>query len=228
LTKGVITAIERQKGRNHERFNVFVDGDFAFAVHQDVLIKHRLLKGESIDPQRLEEALRDDERQSAYLRALRYLTSRQRTVKEIERYLARHKYEPAIVEEVVIRIKEQGYIDDERFSKALAEERLAAHGKGKRWIKQELLRKGIDRTLVQETLSGIEENSELESASEIARKRWKTMSGKGDAKDGRRKLAAYLARRGYSSGVIYAAVRAATEGSVNEEGDGELEGWEWE
>jgi regulatory protein len=224
--EGVITAVERQ-ARSKQRYNVFIDGEFAFAVHEDVLIKHRLLKGETVDPSRLEEVLRDEERQSAYVKVLRWLGSRQRTVKEIKSYLRRHKYEAAVIEDVLIRIQQQGYIDDERFSRTLAEERLASHGKGKRWIRQELLHKGVDRSIVQETLSDIDEEAELQSATNIARKRWRSAAGKDDPKDGRRKLAAYLARRGYSPSIVQSAVRAVTSDSGSDAWDDDAGEWSW-
>ncbi|WP_199623412.1 RecX family transcriptional regulator [Paenibacillus alkalitolerans] len=226
MGKGVITAVERQ-ARSKQRYNVFIDGELAFAVHEDVLIKHRLLKGESVDAGRLEEVLLDEERQSAYVKVLRWLGARHRTEKEIKAYLRRHKYEPAVVEEVLTRVRHQGYIDDERFSRTLAEERLKSHGKGKRWIRQELLHKGVDRSIVQETLADIDEEAEFRSAADIARKRWKSAAGKGDPRDVRRRLAAYLARRGYSPEIVQRAVRFVTSESDSDTWDDDAGEWSW-
>lgn len=215
MGEGVITAVERQ-AKQKQRYNVFIDGEFAFGVHEDVLIKHRLIKGARVVPDQLVEVLREDELQSAYLRVLRWLGSRQRTEKEIQRYLNRNKYEPTIVAEVIARVRSEGYVDDERFSQTVAEERLISHGKGKNWIRQELLHKGVDRSIVQMTLSQIDEDAELRSATEIARKRWRTTGDKGDAREARRKLTAFLARRGFTASIVQSAVRSVTADSADE------------
>ncbi|WP_274361389.1 RecX family transcriptional regulator [Paenibacillus thermotolerans] len=226
MREGVITAVERQ-AKQKQRYNIFIDGEFAFGVHEDVLIKHRLMKGATVHPGQLEEVLREDELQSAYLRVLRWLGSRQRTEKEIKRYLNRHKYEAAIVDEVIAKVRAQGYVDDERFSQTVAEERLVSHGKGKNWIRQELLQKGVDRSIVQTTLTQIDEEAELASATDIARKRWRTMGHKGDPREAKRKLTAFLARRGYTAGIVKSAVSSVTA-DTGDEWDDAVEDWSWE
>ena len=222
--QGVITSVEKQKKQQH-RYNVFVDDEFAFAVHEDVLMKHRLFKGQSVPPDRLAEVLRDEERQDAYVKAVRWLGSRPRTEKEIRSYLMRKEYEPATIDDCLKRLAEQKYVDDERFSRSLAEERLRRQGKGKQWIKQELLQKGVDKSTVQEAVGAIDADEEKASAAAVARKRWKTLSGQEDRVAAKRKLYAYLARRGFSAAAVREAVREATAG---EPSAGDDEDWTWE
>lgn len=222
--QGIITSVELQKRQKH-RYNVYVDEQFAFAVHEDVLMKHRLFKGQRIDAALLEEVLRDEERQDAYVRAIRWLGARQRTEKEVRLYLKRREYDDDVVEHCVSRLAAQRYIDDERFSHALAEERLRLQGKGKQWIKQELLQKGVDKGTVQEAVGSIDSEAETEAAIALARKRWRTLSRDSDRQAARRKLYGYLARRGYSASAVRAAVNAAAADDGETE---ETEDWGWE
>ncbi|MCI3919500.1 RecX family transcriptional regulator [Paenibacillus sp. TRM 82003] len=222
--QGLITSVELQKRQKH-RYNVFVDEQFALAVHEDVLMKHRLFKGERIDAARLQEVLKDEERQDAYVRAIRWLGARPRTEKEVRMYLKRREYEDEVIDECVKRLAEQRYIDDERFSHALAEERLKLQGKGKQWIKQELLQKGVDKGTVQETIGSLDPEDETEAAVKLARKRWRSLAKEEDSAAARRKLYGYLARRGYSASAVRAAVNAAAE---DEGATEETDEWTWE
>lgn len=218
---GIITSVERQK-RPH-RYNIFVDEKFAFAVHEDVLIKHHLFKGQSVEPDLLEQVLYDEERQEAYLKVIRWLGSRQRTELEIRSYLQRKDYAESVSDDCLSRLKRERYIDDERYSAILAEERLKRQGKGKMWVRQELLHKGVDKDTVQEVVASIKADDEAASAAAVARKRWNTLAKQEDQASARRKLYGYLARRGFSPSVISKAIREATGG---ERGIGSAENWE--
>ena len=44
----LITSIEKQK-KSRFRYNIFLNEQFAFSVHEDMLVKHRLLKGQYIN-----------------------------------------------------------------------------------------------------------------------------------------------------------------------------------
>ena len=49
----IITKVEKQKRGKH-RYNIYLNEEYAFSVHEDILIKHRLNKGESLHPQEIE------------------------------------------------------------------------------------------------------------------------------------------------------------------------------
>jgi len=209
-TSGIVTSVEVQKKQKH-RYNIYIDEQFAFAVHEDVLMKHQLFKGKHVDPQLMAEVLRDDERQQAYLKTIRWLGGRGRTEKEIRLYLRRKEYEDAIIDECIDRLKKERYVNDERLSKQLMEERLTLQGKGKIWVRQELLQKGVAKSIIQETLESVQPEDEEASASALARKRWRTLAKQENRLAAQRKLYAYLARRGYSPSAVKKAVREVTQ-----------------
>lgn len=206
--EGIITSVEQQK-KQRQRYNVFIDEQFAFAVHEDVLVRHRLFKGQIVSPGQLEEVLKDEERQQAYLQAIRWLGLRPRTEREIRMYLGRKEYEPSVIDVCLEQLASQGYVDDDRFSHALAEERLQRHGKGKQWIKHELLQKGVDKRTVEEAVGAIGSEEEKDACAALAAKRWPALARSGDRNAAKRKLYAYLARRGFSAEAAREAVRRA-------------------
>ncbi|WP_338043941.1 RecX family transcriptional regulator [Paenibacillus lutrae] len=200
----VITMIEKQK-RNKRRYNVHVDGEYSCSVHEDVLIKYRLLKGEQVDAKWLEEAIREDERHDAYLRAVRFVAVRPRSQHEVRRKLKEIGYEDELIELTINRLLDQKYLDDAEFAKIWTEQRIQYQRKGRNAVRYELAQKGLSKDEISKALSSVDENEELEGAMVVGRKKWKATSG--ETMDRKRKTASFLLRRGYTSSVTSQVVR---------------------
>lgn len=223
-TDGVITAVERDR-RKADRYLIFIDGQLACTVHEDVMIRHRLLKGESVQPERLQQVLEDEEQQRAWSDALKQIGRRPRSEKEIRQYLRRRAYVPTLIERIVQRLRQQRYIHDADFAEAWTEQRIYSQKKGRRLIRQELQWKGIDPATIQQTLNRVPEDEERRIAFELAAKKWERTNGEPLAKQ--RKVAAFLLRRGYSSQLASSAVRHAAE--LQRESDtADEELWDWQ
>lgn len=201
---GVITMVERQKGNKH-RYNLFIDGAYAFSVHEDVMIKYRLLKGESVDQDELEGILEDDERHQAYVEAIKYVGRRPRSVKEVRLHLKEKGYDQERIEEIVGRLKQERYLDDEAFAKLWTENRIISQKKGRRWVEMELSQKGVDDSDIASAFLAIDPEEEFASAWEIGRKKWRITSG--EPLERRRKVMAFLLRRGYSNAMAGRVIR---------------------
>ncbi|AWV34329.1 regulatory protein RecX [Paenibacillus odorifer] len=193
-----ITKVERQKKSDHRYIIHF--GAYNMTVHEDVMIKYRMITGNSFMKADLEEIVVADERQRAYVEGLRYLERKPRTAMEMTRRLRQKEIGETIIAEVVQRLQEERLLDDPLYAKQWAEQRIANQRKGKMWIRQELREKGIDKTLISEALENITPEQELESALETGRKKWNLI--RGDASDKRRKTGAFLMRRGFSGDMV--------------------------
>ncbi|SDC88669.1 regulatory protein [Paenibacillus sp. UNCCL117] len=197
---GVITKIERQ-ARSKQRYNVFLDGLFAFSVHEDLMVKFRLLKGASIEPGEYEHILIEEERHRGYSSALRLLSSRLRSEYEIRERLKRKEFEAEVIDHVAARLKNEGYLNDEMFAEMLTKQRSESHKKGRHWIKQELQQKGIPKEHITNALEQVDEAVEVEAAYQLASKRYRK-DWEEDRLKARRKIAGFLQRRGYSGNVV--------------------------
>ncbi|MEK5417562.1 RecX family transcriptional regulator [Paenibacillus odorifer] len=193
-----ITKVERQKKSDHRYIIHF--GAYNMTVHEDVMIKYRMITGNSFMKADLLEIVVADERQRAYVEGLRYLERKPRTAMEMTRRLRQKEIGETIIAEVVQRLQEERLLDDPLYAKQWAEQRIANQRKGKMWIRQELREKGIDKTLISEALENITPEQELESALETGRKKWNLI--RGEASDKRRKTGAFLMRRGFSGDMV--------------------------
>ncbi|MGN7165911.1 regulatory protein RecX [Paenibacillus cellulositrophicus] len=171
-------------------------GPYTLSVHEDVLVKYRMVKGNAFTKQELEEIVVADERQQAYVEGLKALERKPRTRKEIEMKLRQKGIETGSIEYALNRLVEERLVDDESYARQWAQQRIRNHRKGKAWIRQELQQKGVDKSIISEALAEVSSDQEFEAALAAGRKKWNQT--KGEAADRKRKTGAYLMRRGYS------------------------------
>lgn len=212
----VITKVERQKKSDHRYLIHF--GAYNMTVHEDVMIKYRLITGNSFTKADLEEIVVADERQRAYVEGLRYLERKPRTSMEMIRRLRQKEIGETIIAEVVQRLQQERFLDDPSYAKQWAEQRIMNQRKGKMWIRQELREKGIDKSLISEALENITTEQELESALQTGRKKWNLI--RGDVNDKRRKTGAFLMRRGFPGDMVRQVIHTLLE-EENYEGEDE-------
>jgi regulatory protein len=199
-----ITKISTQKN-NAERYNIFLDGKYAFSTDEQVLIQFGLMKGKVLDDWEIDEIIFGDEIRKAYNKALHFLGFRMRSEHEVKEKLMASGFGESVALEAINKLKEQKFLDDDSFSKALLETRKRTAKKGPGAIRQELVRKGISKELQEEALEAFPEEEQLVLAEELARKVATRSSGK-TPQQIRQKIQDSLMRKGYSYDVISTAI----------------------
>jgi regulatory protein len=211
----VITRLSPQR-RDPSRVNVYLDGQFAFGLAATLAEERGLRVGHALRPEEIAALQADDELGKATDRALAFLTYRPRSIREVRDRLAKKGVEPEVVEAVLERLAGWGYVGDEGFARYWIENRGANQPRGRRLLQQELWRKGVEKETIDQAL----EESELDEdagALALARKRLPQLRAL-DEPTQRRRLAAYLQRRGYD----YPTTRRALDTLLNpDDGDAE-------
>ncbi len=144
--------------------------------------------------------------------ALRFVSYRPRSRQEIREYLIKamqrkHTTAPLILEKIMDRLVELKYIDDQAFASWWVTQRTGRKPKGPQVIRGELIKKGIDRDIIDEELSarltsGV---SERELAAQAAVKRMPRLT-KYPRLEQKAKLSQYLLRLGFSSDIVWGVV----------------------
>lgn len=196
----MITKITQQK-RDSERFNIFLDGTYAFSVHESVLVEFRLTKGMELDEFQLGNLQYENEVNRAFNRALHYLSFRMRSEKEIVDKLNEEEYGAAIVQEALQKLRRLDFVNDEKFAEAFIKTKVNTTKLGPEALKRELTAKGIAVDIQQRLLAqhGEEEQFEiaLELAQKVARKNERHAS-----MQVKRKIESHLLRKGYNYDMI--------------------------
>lgn len=137
--------------------------------------------------------------------ALRYLGQRAHSRLELDQKLTRRGYEPKEVRQTLERLDLAGLIDDEQFAIDYARSLFEAKGVSSREVVRRLRERGVGQAIIDSVLATTSD-SDFERALRIAERRLSQMQGI-DNVTLRRRLLAYLGRRGFSEGVCYAVVR---------------------
>jgi regulatory protein len=185
-----------------------LDGEFAFGADEEVVAELGLAVNQQVEPETIVQAVEREEEHKVRERALRYLSFRNRSVKELKTFLLGKGYGPEVVSRTLNRLEAVGLLDDRAFAKAWAEVRVKSKGMGEKLLERELRQKGIKKEAIREAVEGL--GDEEERALSLALARVERLKGL-DKETAKRRLAGFLQRKGYSGEVVYDVVRKAFE-----------------
>ena len=205
----LVTAIIANPRRNG-RFNILVDGSIAATLSIEAIERLKLSVGTVVDGQ-IEAALaRETAIVTTYDRALNMIALRARSAAELRRLLVR-KGEPADVVDVAIdRLLRAGFLDDGSFARQFARSKAVGAGLSRRRVQQELARRGVARDIADSAIAEVfaeEQIDDADTIDRVARKKLKALA-RLDPQVQRRRLYAFLARRGYEVDDIARTIRA--------------------
>lgn len=201
----LITALEPQK-RKKNRVNLYLDGEFVCGISAEAVLRHNLKVGNCLALEVRDRIIEEESLEKHLNQAYRLLSYRPRTSKEIRTYLCKKGASELLIEKVMVRLAEQGLVDDHQFARWWIEQRLQFRPKGVMVLKSELLQKGIERQVVDEVLTNYETRIDsLAVMEKLAQKAVRHYHGLGQ-REKRLRLNQYLARRGFPFGLIKATV----------------------
>lgn len=156
-----------------------------------------------------------------YARAIKLLARRPRSEKEVRDNLLKKsaqgrdlasggkKIPPEVLENIINKLKEQKFVNDEEFAAWWIEQRTRVTPRSMRLIRFELLQKGIQKDVIESAVSGQElAVDEMSTARKIVEKKfpkYKSLS----REEIYQMLGGHLARKGYNWDVIKRSIDAA-------------------
>lgn len=196
-------------------YEVYVTGK-KFFVYEDVLLKYELLLRKKVSESLVEEILRENRFYEMYLKGLKFLRLKMRSVYEVREYFRKEGYGSRDIQRVIERYENEGYLSDEAYVDSFLHDALSLSLKGPLKIKRELNDKGVCALLYEDKLEGISNRVWIERMEKIVEKRRKT-DRRSSEKMFKDKLKAYLYQEGYSY-----EMQGLIENSYNEDRDQEL------
>ncbi|GGR82307.1 RecX family transcriptional regulator [Deinococcus sedimenti] len=161
-----------------------------------------------------------EERDALLAYAFRALGQRALSAAELRTRLERRSENPDLIEEVLKRVQELGYQNDEQVARSEGNRR----GVGTMRVRQTLKRRGVQDDLIQEVVLARDPDREHAEVLTLLERRWSSLARK---RDPQASAFAFLARRGYTGNVIWPALREFMADRPVEEPDDEPD-WEGE
>lgn len=153
-------------------------------------------------------------RVSAMDRAMSYLTSRDRTKKEMFLYLKEKGFDSLEISSVIERLEDLGLINDEKYAEGFVRSRLASKPHSKNSLYRQLMAHQVPESIIGSVLDDIPEDSDYENALSVAVKFCRQFRDL-DPELRRRRVLTRLQSRGFS----YEVSRKAFETAESDEGE---------
>lgn len=207
--------VTRTESVNKTKYAVSIDGEFAFVLYKGELRKYGIAEGKELQQEVYEEIMESVLPKRAKLRCMNLLKSREYTRQQMEEKLRQGKYPPSAIEEAIAYVESFGYINDEAYAQRYVETYMET--KSRRRMEDDLRRKGVDRSCIEEALRSVQEEDGLQNEEAMIKEllRKKHFDAKqADLKE-KRRIQAFLYRKGFSSDKI----RKAMNCDDLEEGD---------
>jgi len=149
---------------------------------------------------------------SAYNYALNLLSARPYATRALHRKLIQKQYSAADADDAIRRLVDNGLLDDAKYAEQYARSKITTTGASKRRLQQDLYRKGIKSDVATNAIASVIEDDAIDPAAVIERVARKKLAQLGDLEPVvlRRRLFAFLARRGYDVDEIKAVVSRLT------------------
>ncbi len=197
-----ITKIENQK-RHKNRMSIFLDGEFAFGIDAFHCYALKLKEGDEISSSMLSEIKQKILFEDAKNRALKLLSSRSYTTRDMKKKLLDYTGDETATEKTLVFLAEYRFLDDADYARRFARDCLNLKRLGKRSIRAKLLEKGIAPDLADKVLEELSGDEIL--AENMEKLLIKKLNGNFEFKN-LMKAKRYLVSKGYSFDEIDRAI----------------------
>lgn len=146
-------------------------------------------------------------------RALNLLSYRPRSRAEMRsRLMEKDWAEEAAVDQVIARLEELGYLNDEQFAANFASSRLTAKPVGRARLRHDMRRKKLSSETIESALDEAYDQQSEEELIELAVNKRIRLKGAPTTREEAKKLFDYLIRRGFNCDLVIRKVREAARG----------------
>ena len=192
--------IEKYVKDKNNKYKVYIDNE-GYVLYDDIIAKYQLLFKSDIDKEELDNIIKDNTELSSYYQAIKYITKKLRSEKEIDDYLIKYGVNKDIRIKTINKLKENKFINDSIFLKAYINDQINLTNNGPVKIKKCLLKLGIASESIDYALYSIDENIWVDKIANYINKKSKLNKSDSELKL-KMKLKMDLINLGYDKSLI--------------------------
>ena len=136
------------------KYNVIID-DITYKFNENIIVNYRLVKGKEVTKDILFKAIKENDYDTLYLKAERYVITYNKSEKEIRRYLKNKDANPNDIENIILKLRKNKLIDDSSLIIDLINSLIKKYN-GIKMIESKLYQKGFDEALIKKSLFEID------------------------------------------------------------------------
>lgn len=156
----------------------------------------------------------DELRRKTFERAVKLLAAKPRSVAELRERLLQGKGlkgNTTVVETVIARLREYGYLDDERFAFSYASSKVKQRPVGRRRLQRDLKLKQVENTVAEEALELVYAETPEDQLIDRAIEKRIRLRGRPKTRAEAKSLFDHLLRQGFGFELVSEKVRSVTK-----------------
>lgn len=181
-------------------YKVYLDNKTSVNLYDKVILSDDLLIKKEVSENKLKELLKKNNDMMAYYEAVKYISIKMRTKEEVIDYLKK-KYDSRVITETVVRLDDEGLINEENYVRAYVNDQINLSNKGYYKIKNELVKKNLDEMIILNYLDVIDKKIWLERIDKIVKKKFMAKHNESAVKY-KEKVFIYISNLGYKKEMI--------------------------
>ena len=162
--------IEKYELTKKNIYNVYLSNGEVLELNGKVITDNELLIKKDIDNELYDKLKRDNTICILVDTSVKYIDRRLRSINELRDYLKNKEEDTIIIEEVIDKLIDYKYLDDDRFTKAFIKDKLNFTNWGDYKIKNELKRLGVNEEIIYNNMTSIDDNIFYERINKIINK----------------------------------------------------------
>lgn len=144
--------IKELKKEKKNIYMVTFDNNLKERLFDDLIIKYNLLPKKEITEKEITQIKKENASLEAYYIALRYLTTKLRTKKEIKVQLEKKEYSKEIIKQTIEKLEQEGYLKEDTYIRSFINDNYRFSNDGPLKIKKKLSEKGFSEEKINNVL----------------------------------------------------------------------------
>lgn len=193
--------ILKYEKKKNGMYQVFFDNGNNIDISEEIILKYNLLIKKEVDNALIDKMLDENKVYIAYNLAIKYISTKMRSRREIREYLSKKLIDNDSINTVISLLEKEKYVDDKSYAKAYVNDKILLTNDGPNKIKSKLFDLGIREESIDEALEAFDIDTQKEKVTKIAKKMVEVNRNK-SATFLRNKILVYLVNLGYERSLI--------------------------
>lgn len=142
-------------------------------LSENTIIKYGFLTPRELSEKEYQLVVKDKTSNLLYEKALKYIDYQMRTISEVKKYLKKEIIDDSVIDKIIKKLKENGYLNDDLYVKTYLTEKLEFDLVGPMYIKQKLILKGIHYDIIDSNLINYNDDIQFDKILELIKKETK-------------------------------------------------------
>ena len=170
--------IKTFKKLKDNRYKIKIENEEDIILYDDIILKYGLLLTKEISDKELKKIQEENISLECYYKAIKYLTGKNRSKKEVTNYLKRFQFESKDINSAIKKLEEKNYLNEENYLNAYINDQIYLTNNGPLKIKRKLIDLGLSESDIDNTINKIDNQIWQEKLEKIINK--KVISNKKD------------------------------------------------